>query len=271
MSTMQAANRLWTALSKGRQSFGAWQMIRGANVSRVLARTGVDWVLVDCEHGDIDDGAMHEAVPAIADAGVSPIVRPPGMEGWMIKRALDSGAHGVLIPLIETVEEVKKVVKAAKFPPRGRRGFGSPYAQQRFNPSPTFIEYLHQANDATLVIVQIETKEALEAVDEIAAVDGVDVLFIGPFDLGNNIGHPIISSEMAPQLRDAIAKVLKASHKHGKKCGIYTSGGQQAKVFADQGFDMISVATDHTSLDDVVKGHLSVASATAKPDKGVSY
>lgn len=102
MSKMQAANRLWTALNNGQQSFGAWQMIRGANVSRLLARTGVDWVLVDCEHGDIDgmmlfaftfhsfltsavDGAMHEAVPAIADAGVSPIVRPPGMEGWMIK------------------------------------------------------------------------------------------------------------------------------------------------------------------------------------------
>lgn len=82
------------------------------------------------------------------------------------------------------MEEVKRVVKAAKFPPQGRRGFGSPYAQQRFNPSPNFIEYLHQANDATLVIVQIETKEALEAINEIAAVDGVDVLFIGPFDLG---------------------------------------------------------------------------------------
>lgn len=76
---------------------------------------------------------------------------------------------------------------------------------------------------------------------------------------------------MAPQLKDAIVKVLKASHKHGKKCGIYTSGGQQAKIYADQGFDMISVATDHTSLDDVVRGHLSVASAIAKPDKGVSY
>lgn len=76
---------------------------------------------------------------------------------------------------------------------------------------------------------------------------------------------------MAPQLKDAIAKILEASHKHGKKCGIYTSGGQQANVFAQQGFDMISVATDHTCLDDAVRGHLSVASATAKPEKGVSY
>ncbi|KAM0420890.1 hypothetical protein ACHAPT_011279 [Fusarium lateritium] len=268
---MQASNRLQTALREGRQSFGAWQMIRGANVSRVLARTGVDWVLVDCEHGDIDDGAMHEAVPAIADADVSPIVRPPGMEGWMIKRALDSGAHGILIPLVETVDEVKKVVKAAKFPPQGRRGFGSPYPLQRFNPAPTLIEYLHQANDAILVIVQIETKEALETIDEIASVDGVDVLFIGPFDLGNNIGHPIVSREMAPQLKEAISRVLTVSHKHGKKCGIYSTGGQQANLFAKQGFDMISVATDHTSLDNIVREHLSVASGTAKLDKGVSY
>lgn len=90
----------------------------------------------------------------------------------------------ILVPLLRTVEEAKALVQSAKFPPMGKRGFGSPIAMERFKPAPSFTEYLQQANDALLTMVQIETKEALEAVEEIAAVEGVDVLFIGPFDLG---------------------------------------------------------------------------------------
>lgn len=88
------------------------------------------------------------------------------------------------MPLLRTVEEARQLVQSAKFPPLGRRGFGSPIAMERFNPVPTFTEYLQQANDALVTMVQIETREALESVDEIAAVEGIDVLFIGPFDLG---------------------------------------------------------------------------------------
>lgn len=97
---------------------------------------------------------------------------------------------------------------------------------QNFSPIPTFTEYLQQANDALVTIVQIETKEALEAVDEIASL--VDALFIGPFDLGNNIGHPIINGDVKPELKSAIAKILKAAHDAGKKCGMFASSGEEA-------------------------------------------
>lgn len=90
----------------------------------------------------------------------------------------------ILVPLLRTVEEAKELVQSAKFPPWGKRGFGSPLSPERFKPVPTFTEYLQQANDTLLTMVQIETQEALDAVDEIAAVEGIDVLFIGPFDLG---------------------------------------------------------------------------------------
>jgi 4-hydroxy-2-oxoheptanedioate aldolase len=159
---------------------------------------------------------------------------------------------------------------------------------ERFNPIPTFTEYLQQANDTLVTMVQIETKEALDAVDEIAAVDGVDVLFIGPFDLGalcyespltsnadllqgNNIGHPIIEGQVAQELKDAIAKVLAACHKAGKKCGIFSVGGPQAKLFAEQGFDLISVATDYTALDFTLKEQLATAKGGVKPEAGKSY
>lgn len=97
---------------------------------------------------------------------------------------MDAGAHGVLVPLLYTVEDAERLVLAAKFPPQGKRGFGSPFPMERFHPSLGSSEYLSQANDALLTIVQIETQEALNSVDAIAAVPGIDVLFVGPFDLG---------------------------------------------------------------------------------------
>ncbi|KAM3566104.1 hypothetical protein ARSEF4850_000929 [Beauveria asiatica] len=268
---MQAANHLRNVFAAGKQAMGMWQMIPGANVSRILANSGVDWVVVDCEHGNIDDRAMHDAVPAIAALGVSPIVRIPDMHGWMVKRALDAGAHGILVPMLRSAAQAREVVQSAKFPPGGNRGFGSPIALSRFSPVPSFTEYLQQANDVLLTMVQIETQEALDEVEEIAAVPGVDVLFVGPFDLGNNIGHPILNGVVSDELKAAIARILQATHKAGKKCGMYCANGAQAQASVAQGFDMINVATDYTSLQTLVQEELSVASSQAKPERGVSY
>jgi 4-hydroxy-2-oxoheptanedioate aldolase len=163
-SVMQNANRLRNALSSSSGlSFGAWQMLPGGNLSRTIARTGYDWVCVDCEHGNIADHQMHESVAAIASCGASPLVRIPANEGWMVKRALDSGAHGIVVPLLYTAEDARKLAHAAKFPPTGQRGYGSPFSTGAFG-DPSGVEYLQQANDALVTIVQIETKEAFENV-----------------------------------------------------------------------------------------------------------
>ncbi|RYC55214.1 hypothetical protein CHU98_g10996 [Xylaria longipes] len=256
-----------SALEKGeRASMGVWQTLPGQSVSRVLARTpGVDWVLVDCEHGNIDDAAMHEAVSAIASCAVSPIVRLPDMQGWMIKRALDAGAHGILIPLLRSAEEAKRIVAAAKFPPQGQRGFGSPFAMERFNPIPTMTEYLQHANESLLTIVQIETQEALDVVEEIAAVPGIDVLFIGPFDLGNNIGCPVLDGVMKLELEQAIDRILAATNKAGKKAGFFASSGEQARKYADKGFHMVNAALDTTLLQASLERSLSAAHGQAAP------
>ncbi|PHH65452.1 hypothetical protein CDD81_2232 [Ophiocordyceps australis] len=268
---MKASNKLATALSQGKQSFGMWQMLPGANVSRLLARSGVDWVLVDCEHGNIDDGAMHDAVPAIAALGVSPIVRVPDMQSWMVKRALDAGAHGILVPLLRTVQQARELVQAAKFPPMGCRGCGSPLSAERFHPMPSFTEYVQKANETLLTMVQIETREALDAVDDIAAVNGIDLLFIGPFDLGNSIGHPILDGVVDAELKATIATILAACRKSGKKCGIYSTSGNQANEYANMGFDMISVVTDYTALQGLLGQQLSAAKGTAVPPKAGTY
>lgn len=140
---------------------------------------------------------------------------------------------------------------------------------QCFDPLPTMTEYLQQANGSLLTMVQIETQEALDAVDEIAPL--VDVLFIGPFDLGNNIGHPVINGKMDPELNDAIAKILGAGQKAGKQCGIYCTSGEQAKFYADMGFRMIHVATDISSLQAVLADTLAIAKGEKKPEKVGSY
>ncbi|KAK3301097.1 Pyruvate/Phosphoenolpyruvate kinase-like domain-containing protein [Chaetomium fimeti] len=260
---MLRSNRLKQVFDEGkRPAWGFWQVLPGANMSRLLARSGVDWVIVDCEHGNIDDGAMHDAVPAIAAEGVSPIVRLPDTQPWMVKRALDTGAHGILVPLIRTVEEVKNLVAAAKFPPQGQRGFGSPLAIQTFGSGLSPTEYLQQANDSLLTMVQIETREALEAVEEIAPL--VDVVFVGPFDLGNSIGHPILGSKMDPELHEAVARIFKATVAAGKKCGIYCGSGEQAKQYADMGFHMVTVAADYLALAGALANSLAIARGEGK-------
>lgn len=191
---------------------------------------------------------MHEAVSALAGSGVSPVVRVADGQGWMIKRALDAGAHGIIVPLLNTVEDAERVVAAAKFPPKGVRGFGSPFPMERFG-GVGMTEYLAQANDSIVTIVQIETKEALENVNGIAGVDGVDVLFVGPFDLGNSIGENILEKgRVTSRLKLAILRVLQAARDAGKKAAIFSMSGEQAREYADMGFDMISVHGDYNAI-----------------------
>ena len=172
--------------------------------------------------------------------------------------ALDAGAHGVVVPLIYTVDDAKRLVAFTKFPPEGQRGFGSPFSVQSFKDEP-LTEYLQKANSTLLTIVQIETKSAYENVREIAAIPGVDCLLIGPFDLGNNLGRPILG-EMHQELKDAIEKIKEAAHAEGKKVAMYCNTGEQAKEHADRGFDMISILTDQMGITAAFAQSLGVAS-----------
>ncbi|CAK4032374.1 2-keto-3-deoxy-L-rhamnonate aldolase [Lecanosticta acicola] len=254
---MQSANRLLKALKTNKPTFGGWQKLPGSNLSRTIARTpNLDWICLDCEHGNISDSEMHESVAAIAACGVSPIVRVADGQHWMIKRALDSGAHGIIIPLLHTAEDVENVVRYSKFPPQGNRGLGGAFAMEKFidqtasDPEEISLQqYFREANDSIVVIVQIETASALERISSIAAVPGVDVCFIGPVDLGNSIGYPCESlGNYAPELEEAIGKIKGEAQAAGKWTGIYTSGGESAKKYASEGFSMINAMNDVSAI-----------------------
>lgn len=130
---------------------------------------------------------------------------------------------------------------------------------EKWDPSLSTADYLQQANDAIALIVQIETKEGLANVEEIAAIEGVDVLLVGPFDLGNNIGHPILDGTMHAELESAIDSILKAAQKHGKRTGFYATSGEQSRHFAEKGFNMISIAADMIALPAYLRSTLKTA------------
>jgi 4-hydroxy-2-oxoheptanedioate aldolase len=181
----------------------------------------------------------------------------------MVKRALDAGAHGIVVPLIYTVDDAKRLVSSAKFPPQGTRGFGSPLPTQCFN-NESLSYYLQHANDTLLTMVQIETASALEHAREIAALPGVDCLLIGPFDLGNNIGHPILTETMDQEVKDAIESIKEAAHAEGKKVAMYCNSGEEARGYAERGFDMVSILTDIMGITGAFKSSLEAAGRTGE-------
>jgi len=260
------------ALESKTPAFGAWVTLPGTFHARsvALASPHLSWITIDCEHGliplvpDVAEIvlAIESARKKPGDIPISTLVRIPATgvsnsSSWQIKHALDAGARGVLVPLVSTAAKAREVAADARFPPAGRRGFGSPFTHATWDI--TVKEYLDSANDNVLVIVQIENQEAVQNIDEIAAVDGIDILFIGPYDLSISLGLPTPNPDPHPDLEQIIQKVLKAAHSAGKKCGIYCSNGEQAALRAKEGFDMINAASDVSAMTDAIADRLETA------------
>lgn len=242
--------------------FGFWLTLPSAPVARVLLRSAsaspfnkFSWVLVDAEHGLISDKDYYELSTAIASEGASPIIRVPWHEEWMIKRALDAGAHGVLLPMCHTAEDAKRIVQYSKYPPLGSRGYGPMFSPHSL-PGVTGAKYDDGADQSLMVMVQIESRSALENVEAIAKTDGVDVLLIGPFDLAKQMGVVRGGEEHEA----AIQTILKASHAAGKKAAIFCTNGSQSLERANQGFDMVSIITDLGAIEEGITQTLQIAS-----------
>ncbi|GAA5978324.1 hypothetical protein JCM10908_004314 [Rhodotorula pacifica] len=240
---MDKSTFLRNALRQSRPALGTWLTLSGTAVARTIASVpGLQWVLIDAEHGQITDKDYYELNNAIVSHGVSPIIRIPFADGWLIKRALDSGAHGIMVPMIHNAEMAKSVVSLSKFGPEGIRGYGSPFSHHAFGVDARGYELM--CNEHLLTILQIESREGVENIEAIAAVPGVDVLFIGPFDLAKSMNVEFGGEEH----QSAIAKVLKATKSAGKYASIFCLSGEQARKRLDEGFDMVSIATDTASL-----------------------
>ncbi|KAI0915599.1 hypothetical protein AcV5_003779 [Taiwanofungus camphoratus] len=245
-----SSHPLLQAFRASKPAFGAWITLPGTFNARTaaLASPHLSWLLIDCEHGmtSLQPGAG-ESIQAIAVLGnnaPSTIVRIPatgacadGSASWQIKYVLDAGARGVLVPMVSTAAQAASVVAAARFPPKGIRGFGSPFTQAIWGISAA--EYLTTANDHVLVLVQIETREGVQNLEQILDVDGLDGVFIGPFDLSLSHGYPAPSPDPHPNVEVLIQDILRKAHAKGKKCAIYCTSGSQSAKRAKEGFDMV--------------------------------
>ncbi|KAL1740731.1 Pyruvate/Phosphoenolpyruvate kinase-like domain-containing protein [Schizophyllum fasciatum] len=230
---------------------GSWMQLPGASLARMIAQMGFDFVVVDCEHGNIADSEMHAVVGAIAAQNASPVVRIPAAVDWLVKRALDTGAHAILCPMMSTAEDARKLVQYAKFPaPKdqrapgtvsGIRGAGSPFAPAVFHQ--TMGEYLATANRNTLIAVQIESVEGLENCEEIARADGIATL-LSPNDLCASMGFPPLDHAGIPQVQEAIARILAAAKDAKKYAGIFCVSAEQARARYEQGFDLVNLGAD---------------------------
>ena len=229
----------WAA---GETTLGAWCMMPGAMSAEVLGKAGFDWVLIDMQHGCMDYETTLSMIRAIDLGRAAPIVRAPWNDPGIIGRALDAGALGVVIPMIQSAEDARRAVEACLYPPLGSRSFGPVRVGLRDGPG-----YIASANSKVAVIPMIETAQALAEVDEIAATPGVDALFVGPFDLSIALGLPPGDNDGNPVFDAAIAKICAAA----KKAGIATavlSNARVAPLRLKQGFQMVSVVTDINAL-----------------------
>ncbi len=210
-------------------------------IARIAMTAGADFVMFDMEHTGWGIDTIRTLMATTRAADLVPLVRPPAIQYHMISGPLDVGAMGLLLPMVETEEQARHIVHSAKYVPQGGRGaaFGFPHDDyQGGDPAAK----MKSANDELLLIALIETAKGVENADRIAAVDGIDLLWIGHYDLSNSLGIP--GQFTHPRFRDAVARVLAASQHHGKAAGYMASNVEEGRALLAQGFRCLAYSGD---------------------------
>ena len=226
----------------GKSVFTAWCQWPGEWHALALVRAGFAGVLADMQHGMADYPAMLAMVQAVGRAGGVPMVRPPLDDFGMVARALDAGASVIIMPMINSVDDARRLVDVAKFPPLASRSMGPKGALELWQMQPQ--EYLSAANELTCLLPMVETRQALDNLDAILAVDGIDGVFVGPFDLSINLSGGKVAGANDPDVKAALPVIVAATKRAGKISGIYASGHDEAAHFAGLGFNLVSAAGD---------------------------
>ena len=218
---------------------GLWSCLADPAAAEMLSTTGFDWMLLDAEHAPNDVRHLMSQLQATSAGRTQILVRPPEGSTVWIKRILDIGALNLLIPMVDTPEQAAEVARAVQFPPIGIRGVASQTRAGRWGDVP---DYLNRARGEICLITQVESRTAVENVDAIAAVDGIDALFVGPMDLAASLGH--LGGPGAPEVVEAVEHVASRVHAAGKPIGILTVDEGQAARYVEFGFDFVAVGMD---------------------------
>ncbi len=226
------------ALQAGKPLIGTLLTVASPEVAEALALLGFDWIFIDLEHGSLSIKDAQTAIQAVANR-CHTLVRVPDGTPENIKRILDTGCSGVIVPMVSSESYAREIVALAKYHPMGERSVGLGRAQGY---GLRFSEYLSSANDQTAVVVQIEHRDAVSCVDQIAAVPGIDALFVGPYDLSNSMG--LVGQVGHTEVVAAIDKIRVACARTNSAMGIFCSNADQARKEIKAGVRMVAVGTD---------------------------
>lgn len=229
-------------LREGKPSFGTWLSLGDLVATRVLARAGYDWLTLDIEHAAIDWSQAAMIFAAVADAGGIPLARVPQGSHDYIKRVLDAGAWGIVVPMVDTVEQAEIAIRAAHYPPFGNRSIGGGMHSMNFNTTAT--EYYEKWNDEVLVILQTESPTGVKNAEAIYSLPGCDAIFVGPNDLRwqmKKMGEPDPTDAEFEAMLDEVVRVGK---KVGRATGMHTMDPKSALKRAAQGMQFIAVGSD---------------------------
>lgn len=232
-------NPFKTAITGRQRQIGLWSSLCSNIVAEVIAGAGFSWVLIDAEHAPNELSSVLLQLQAMRGGTAEAVVRPAANDPVLIKRLLDIGARSLMIPQIRCADEARNAISATRYPPHGIRGVS---VSQRANRFSRDRDYFQRINDDLCVLIQIETRPALEAVDEIASIPGVDGLFVGPSDLAAELGH--FGDAGHPDVRRAFDRVLAVAARAGKPAGILAPVESDADHYLSQGFSFVAVGSD---------------------------
>jgi len=249
-----STNRLRAALTRVPTAFGAWCTLASPFAAELCALEQVDYVCVDLQHGAGYLDNVVAMLMAISHGPASPIVRVLSNEASQIGKVLDAGAEAVIVPLVNSRSEAERAVAACRYAPEGARSHGPFRAGLFLNKAPHA-----EVNREVLCLVMIETVAALESADEICSTPGLDGVYVGPSDLAVSMGYSPGFEELPPSHREAIEHIRRTCTSRGLISGIHTYGGQEARVFAAQGFNMVTLASDAALLRGALRENIEIA------------
>ena len=232
-------NQFKANLRAGRRQIGLWSSLSSGAATEILFDSGFDWVLIDTEHAPNETPMVADQLRAASMGTASPVVRPAWNDVVILKRLLDIGVQTLLVPFIQSAEEAARAVAATRYPPRGIRGVASVHRANRYGRTP---DYFKRSDDEMCVLVQLETRVAVDALEEIAAVEGVDGVFIGPSDLAASLGY--LGNNAHPEVRGTIEQACRRAQAIGKPIGILAPIETDARAYLDMGFAFVAVGSD---------------------------
>ncbi|MFK7891051.1 MAG: HpcH/HpaI aldolase/citrate lyase family protein [Granulosicoccus sp.] len=247
-------NTLW---ENNKPALNAWLSIGNSFTAEIVAEQGYDSVTVDMQHGIIDYAAAVTMLQAIRASGVTPVVRVPWLDPATIMQALDSGAYGIICPMVNTREQAERLVSYMRYPPRGTRSFGP--TRSAFSAGS---DYASQANDEVICLAMIETAEAMSNLEEIAATPGLDGLYIGPSDLTISVTDgrlPAGFDRQEDEMLETIDKILKAAKSAGIRACLHCGSSEYAANAVAQGFDLVTLLNDARMLASAAATSVSTA------------